>query len=194
MIVTDIKVYNGDTIHKRFAYRYHRDKVIPTGNIIAFRSPMDVTINLIDLEDSLSNDFIWSDDAINFCWELPLCNNGFGAVAFQRLFNTQIANILHSLINAPIEMRGDDLIVHKTHEQGGIAQPYGKASVSITHVKDGAALGHTAINIKSGKKAPAFAFSTHLTDEQIQKFMMDVCSIFYALADELFVASSKVQV
>ena len=25
-----------------------------------------------DLEDKLSNDFIWSDDAMNFIWEIPI--------------------------------------------------------------------------------------------------------------------------
>jgi len=192
MIIPDIKVYNGDTIHSRFAYKYFRDKTLPIGNIIAFRAPMDVTINLIDLEDSLNNDFIKSDDAINFCWEIPnLCP--LGAVAFQRLFNTQIANLLSSkYIHKPIEVDGDDLIVHAEHTQGGITQLKGKSSVSITVSRNNIALGHTGINITAGKSAPAFAYSTNLTDEQATAFMNDVVAMFYPLVDDLFIATTKV--
>ena len=39
--------------------------------------------------------------------------------------------------NTPIEVDGDDLIVHKEHDQHGIVQQKGKCSVSITHIKDG---------------------------------------------------------
>jgi len=192
MILTDQKIYNGDLIHSRFAYKFFRKKVLPIGNIVAFRAPMEVTINLIDLEDSLSQDYIYSDDAINFCWEIPnLCP--LGAVAFQRLLNTQIANILsQKYIKKPIEVDGDDLIVHAEHTQGGIVQSKGKSSVSITVSKNNVALGHTGINIVAGKKAPAFAYSTNLTTEQAELFMKDVIEMFYELADDLFVATTKV--
>lgn len=192
MILTDQKIYNGDLIHSRFAYKFFRKKVLPIGNIVAFRAPMEVTINLIDLEDSLSQDYIYSDDAINFCWEIPnLCP--LGAVAFQRLLNTQIANILSTkYISKPIEVDGDDLIVHAEHTQGGIIQQKGKSSVSITASKNNVALGHTGINITAGKKAPAFAYSTNLTDNQVNLFMQEVITMFYELADDLFVATTKV--
>ena len=102
-ILTDQIVYNGDLIHSRFAYRYLRKTVQPSGDIVAFRSPMQVEAEgMVDLEDIISKDFIYSKDAVNFCWEIPnLCP--FGAVAFQRLFNTQIASILYGIINKPIE-------------------------------------------------------------------------------------------
>lgn len=185
--------YDGSLIHKRFAYRFIRKNVVALGSIVAFRAPMAVTTNLIDLEDSLENDFIHSEDAVSFCWEIPLLDNAFGAVAFQRLFNTQIANILHTFIKQRIEVNGDDLIVHAPHEQGGVIQQQGKASVSITYTKDGVALGHTGINIRAGKKAPAFAYSTNLTDQQAVSFMETVCDTFYRLADDIFIATTKVQ-
>ena len=193
MILSDVKIYDGNLIHSRFAYKYFRDKTLPIGNIVAFRAPMHVeAAGMIDTEDILAGDFIYSDDAINFCWEIPnLCP--LGAVAFQRLFNTQIANILsQQFIKKPIEVDGDDLIVHAQHTQGGIVQPKGKASVSITVSKNNVALGHTGINITAGKKAPAFAYSTGLTDEQATKFMEEIVKTFYALSDDLFIASSKV--
>ena len=63
MIIKDIKVYDGPLIHKRFAYDYFRNKTLPIGNIIAFRCPMDVSIDgMIDQEDVLQGDYIYSDD------------------------------------------------------------------------------------------------------------------------------------
>jgi hypothetical protein len=193
MISEDIKVYDGTLIHSRFAYRFFRDKTLPIGNIVAFRAPMKVEAEgMVDSEDVLNNDFIYSDDAINFCWEIPYLDP-FGAVAWQRLFNTQIANILSTqYLNVPIVVDGDDLIVQKEHTQGGVTQQQGKCSVSITYVKNNIALGHTGINIKAGKKAPAFAFSTNLTEQQANSFMSDVIKLFYTLNDDIFIATTKV--
>jgi len=193
MIVNDIKCYDGSLIHSRFAYKFFRNKTLPIGNILAFRAPMKVEADgMIDLEDTLKNDYIYSDDAINFIWEIPNLDF-FGAVAWQRLFNTQLANILSTnYLKAPIEVDGDDLIVHKEHEQHGILQPKGKCSVSITYVRDGAALGHTAINIVAGRKAPGFAYSTNLEDEQVIQFMKDAIDIFYGMNDDMFLATTKI--
>jgi len=191
MIITDQKIYNGDFIHKRFAYKYFRDKVLPIGNIVSFVAPVEVTINLIDLEDSLEKDYIYSDSMVNFCWEIPNLDP-FGAVCFQRLFNTAIANILHKTINKPIEMKGDDIMIHAEHNQGGVHQTKGKASVSITYSKENIAIGHTGVNITAGKNAPAFAFSTNLTPEQATKFQNDVIDTFYSMVDNIFVATTKV--
>lgn len=192
MIVDDIKTYDGAILHNRFAYSYFRNKTLPIGNIIAFRSPMLVEADgMIDHEDVLKNEFIYSDDAINFLWEIPNLES-FGAIAYQRLFNTQLANILHKYIQAPIEMDGDDIIVHKEHEQHGIIQPKGKCSVSITHVKGGAALGHTGINIKAGRRAPAHAYSTNLDDTLVDTFMREVIDMFYGLNDDIFIATTKI--
>lgn len=192
-IRTDILEYSGDTIHSRFSYRYLRNKVMPHGNIIAFRAPMKVEAEgMIDLEDILSNDYIYSADAISFCWEIPHLES-FGAVAFQRLLNTQIANILYQIIKKPVEVSGDDIFIHDTFEgSDGLEHKKGKCSVSITYVKDGAALGHTGINIDAGTQAPGFAYSTKLTDEQATKFMKDVIDAFYSLIDDISVATQKV--
>ena len=193
MIVEDINMYDGNLLHNRFAYQFFRNKVLPIGNIIAFRSPMLVeTEGMIDQEDVLKNEFIYSDDAVNFLWEIPGLEP-FGAIAFQRLLNTGIANILGSkYLKKPIELDGDDLIVHAEHEQHGIIQPKGKCSVSITHVKCGAALGHTGINITAGRKAPSHAFSTNLSDEDARDFMNDVISMFYTMNDDIFIATTKI--
>ena len=193
MIVTDIKCYEGSILHNRFAYRYFRDKCLPIGNIIAFRAPAKVeAAGLIDQEDALNQDFIYSEDMIHFLYEIPLITESFGAVSYQRLFNTNIANILAKYINAPIEVDGDDLMVSKEFTQGGITQQKGKCSVSIVHVKNGAALGHTGINVVAGKKAPAFAYSTNLKDEEVTAFMGDVINLFYQMNDDTFLAGVKI--
>ena len=193
MIIEDIQCYDGNLIHNRFAYKYFGKKTLPIGNIIAFRASMLVEAEgMIDNEDLANNDYIYSDDAINFCWEVPnLCP--LGAVAFQRLFNTQIANILSTnYLKKPIEVDGDDLIVHAEHLQHGIIQQKGKCSVSITYAKDNVAIGHTGINIIAGKKAPAFAFSTNLREDEAVEFMKNVIDIFYEIADDMFIATTKV--
>lgn len=191
MIINDQKIYDGSFIHKRFAYKYFRDKTLAVGNIVSFVAPVEVTLNLIDLEDSLEKDYIYSDSMVNFCWEIPNLD-AFGAVCFQRLFNTNIANILHGVLKKPIQMKGDDIIVHAEHNQGGITQQKGKASVSITYSKENVAIGHTGLNITAGKKAPAFAYSTNLTPEQTVQFQTDVINLYYGMVDNIFVATSKV--
>jgi len=194
MIIKDIQVYDGLLIHKRFAYTFFRKKTLPIGNIIAFRAPMNVQADgMIDNEDVLQNDFIYSDDAINFCWEIPNLDP-FGAVAYQRLFNTQIAGILSNrYLKKPIEVDGDDFMVHDGFEgSDGTLQKVGKCSVSITYSKDNVALGHTGINVNAGRKAPPFAYSTKLDDKQVESFMKDVIDLFYALNDDIFIATTKV--
>jgi len=194
MIIEDIKVYDGPLIHKRFAYDFFRNKTLPIGNIIAFRCPMDVNVSgMIDQEDVLQGDYIYSEDAINFCWEIPMLDK-FGAVAFQRLLNTQIANILSSkYIKKPIEVDGDDLMVHDEFEgSDGTLQKVGKCSVSITYSKDNVAIGHTGININAGRRAPNFAYSTNLSDDDATKFMQDIIDLFYSMVDDMFIATTKI--
>lgn len=191
-MIIDQQVYDGDFIHKRFAYEQFRKKVSPFGNIVAFRAPMYVKENLIDLEDTLTNDYIHSADSINFCWEIPnLCP--FGAVAFQRLLNTSIAHILSEYLDKPIAVDGDDLMVQdkfigsdkKVHEQG-------KVSVSITYSKDNVTLGHTGININAGDKAPGFAYSSNLSDHSANEFMDKVICYFNNEVQDQWIATTKI--
>lgn len=191
-MIIDQPIYNGDLIHKRFAYEFFKKEVSPYGNVVAFRAPMYVSDNLIDLEDSLSKDYIFSDDAINFCWEIPnLCP--IGAVAFQRLFNAAVANILSHIIKLPIEMRGDDMMVYsKFIGSDKTEREVGKVSVSITYSKDNVAIGHTGVNINAGNKAPGFAFSSKLTDEQATGLMQAAINFFNSEIKDMQIATTKV--
>jgi len=191
-MIIDQQVYNGDLIHDRFAYKFFRKEVSPYGNIVAFRAPMYVSDNLIDLEDTLANDYIFSEDAINFCWEIPnLCP--LGAVAFQRLFNTTIAGMLGQLIQRPINMDGDDIMVSDEFiGSDSKKRSEGKVSVSITYSKEDIALGHTGINVQAGKKAPGFAYSSNLNDSQIEAFMDAVIKAFELEVKDQWIATTKI--
>jgi hypothetical protein len=191
-MIIDQQVYNGDLIHDRFAYKFFRKEVSPYGNIVAFRAPMYVSDNLIDLEDTLANDYIFSEDAINFCWEIPnLCP--LGAVAFQRLFNTTIAGMLGQLIQKPINMDGDDIMVADEFiGSDSKKRSEGKVSVSITYSKEDIALGHTGINVQAGKKAPGFAYSSNLNDSQIEAFMEAVIKAFELEVKDQWIATTKI--
>ena len=185
-------VYDGNLIHRRFAYEHFRKEVSPYGNIVAFRAPMYVKDALIDLEDTLSDDFIHSQDAINFCWEIPNLDP-LGAVSFQRLFNTAVANILAGIISKPIIVEGDDLMVQDEFiGSDEKVRKSGKVSVSITYSKDNVALGHTGINIVAGDKAPGFAYSSNLDKKAANYFINAVIEYFNAEVADQFVATTKV--
>lgn len=179
------EIYDGSDIHQRFAYQYFRDKVLPTGNIVAYRAPMLVTDNLIDLEDSLNQDFIYSDDALNFIIEIPNIDL-FGGVCFQRLLMAQIGSLLCGkyLDEAQGYVDGDDVMIKD-------GEDFKKASVSIACQKNNAVLIHIGVNIKAGPKAPSFAFSTNLSDENAEEFMKNVIEMFYMMSRDIFVATTK---
>jgi hypothetical protein len=183
--VTGQNIYDGSLIHNRFAYKFFKKDVSPSGNIVAFVAPMEVTANLIDLEDALNRDFIYSDSAINFVIELPLTNL-FGGVAFQRLFNAQLGSLLSiKYLQKEGYVDGDDIMIRDGEE-------FKKASVSIAAEKNGAILIHVGINIKAGDRAPSFAYSTELTDVQADSFMKETCNMFYEMVHDIFVATTKV--
>ena len=191
-MIIDQQVYDGDFIHERFAYKVFRKEVTPYGNIVAFRAPMFVKDNLIDLEDTLSNDYIYSEDAINFCWEIPnLCP--LGAVAFQRLLNMRIGGVLSQALDKPVNMDGDDIMVQDSFVgNDDKVREEGKVSVSITYSKDNVALGHTGINITAGSKAPGFAYSSKLTDEYVDQFMEAIINIFNDEVRDEWIATTKI--
>ena len=184
--------YDGSLIHSRFAYKFFRDKVTPVGNIISFVAPAKVEAeHMLDLEDVLTNDFIYSESMIHFCFELPMTNL-FGGVAFQRLFNSIVGDILAKSIGEQVEVEGDDIFVRKEFVNKGIVQLRGKSSVSIVTECRGAILGHTGINIKAGDEAPAFAYSTNMSGGQVPAFQSKCTEAFYQTAQSIFIATTKV--
>lgn len=180
-------LYGGVEIHDRFAYKFFKNDVNPLGNIVSFIAPMLVTDNLIDLEDSLNKDYIYSDLAMNFIMEIPN-KDIWGGVLFQRLLNAQVGSLLCSkYLKTEGYVDGDDIMV-------GNEFNVKKASVSIAAEKNGAVLIHLGININAGERAPSFAYSTNLTEDQAYEFMADVESIFYSILRSVFVATTKIVV
>jgi hypothetical protein len=186
--VSGADYYDGSVLHNRFAYKFLKKNVSRGGDIISFVAPMEVTINLIDLEDSINKDYIFSESAINFLIEIPSVDL-FGGICFQRLFNAQLGTLLCSekFCNTEGFVDGDDIMIHDGSE-------FKKASVSIAAEKNGAVLIHVGINIKAGDKAPNFAYSTNLNEEQINLLQAEAVNMFYRLTQDIFVASSKVVV
>jgi hypothetical protein len=183
--VTGADYYDGSVLHSRFAYKFLKKDVEATGDIIAFVAPMEVTTALVDLEDALNQDYIYSESAINFIIELPNVDL-YGAVCFQRLFNTFLGSMLCQITGKEIFVDGDDIMV-----RDGEGDPK-KASVSIAHTVLGASLIHTGINIDAGDKAPDFAYSTNLTPEQVHSFISTAITTFYTTVADIFVATTKV--
>jgi hypothetical protein len=181
--------YNGSLIHKRFGYNFFKKEYNPLGVIIAFRGKMDVTDNLIDLEDKLNNDYIYSEDALNFCWEIPnVCP--IGAVFFQRLFANEIGKHLTNKIYGDliVDVRGDDIMVKQPTDLD-----FGKASVSITKIiENNVAVGHLGLNIKAGNKAPSFAFSLNLDEDKTDHLAKNIKDLFYEMMQDNFIATTKV--
>lgn len=185
--VTGCDYYDGSALHCRQAYKFFRKEVNPLGNIISFIAPMTVIENLIDLEDSLNKDYIYSDSAMNFLMEIP-GKDLWGGILFQRLLNAQVGSLLcEKYLQTEGYVDGDDIMVKWGDE-------HKKASVSIAAEKNGAVLIHLGININAGPKAPQFAFSTNLSEEKALEFMADVEGIFYSILQSVWVATTKVVV
>lgn len=183
--VTECNYYDGSVLKTRFAYKFFKKEVNRQGNIVAFVAPMVVEANLIDLEDSINKDYIYSDQAINLIIEIPDIDL-FGGVCFQRLYNAQLGSLLCTkYLKTDGFVKGDDMMV----VVDGVPK---KASVSIAAHTNNAVLIHTGININAGGRAPDFAYSTNLTDEQAEMFMQDAINVFYNMIHDIFVSTSKV--
>jgi hypothetical protein len=177
--------YNGNVIHNIFAYKFLKKSVTPTGDIISFIAPMEVTDHLIDLEDSMSKDYIYSDMAMQFLIEIPNIDL-YAAICFQRLFNAQLGSLLCSnYIDKPGYVDGDDIMIVDGEE-------HKKCSVSIAAQKNNCALIHTGINIQAGDKAPSFAYSTQLDEIKALTFLQQAENIFLNMSMDIHVAMRKV--
>jgi len=184
--VTEEDYYSGQILHNRFAYKFFKKNVRAVGNIVAFVAPMEVTTNLIDLEDAINHDYIYSDNAINLLIEIPNIDL-FAGVCFQRLYNAQLGSLLCTkYLQQEGFVDGDDIMVKVSDTE------FKKASVSIAARKNDAVMIHVGININAGEKAPSFAYSTNLDDEAATNFMGDAINIFQNMVSDIFVATSKV--
>jgi len=107
---------------------------------VAFVGPCDVTqAGMVDLEDVLNNDFIYSKKMLNFIVEIFGIDLQQGVV-LQRLFTSIIQDKINAVLpNHPVRRRGDDLFYQDT----------AKLSVSICTKSPTSILIHTGLNIDS---------------------------------------------
>jgi len=110
---------------------------------------------MIDAEDVVKNDPIWSDDAINIIAELPFTNIVAG-VALQRLMIRVIAELISVTHTSDclFYTDGDDIM---SVSRDNLTRK--KYSVSIATQSSTSTLIHIGLNITAGKKAPNFAGS-----------------------------------
>ena len=180
--------YDGTQLHPTFAYKLANG----CANAVIFRGPMKVKITeMIDAEDVIKNDPIWSDDAINIVAELPF-TNVVGAVALQRM----MIRVIHDNLNGGIHLRvdGDDLI---SGNYG--SSDYRKYSVSIATQTAHSSLIHIGLNISAGKKAPSFAGDIpniaslpFVTDTDVMNFMCMIADELRKEINSIYSATLKV--
>lgn len=154
--------YTGDELSNHWAYRNFG---ILGDSVVAFMGPCEVDRDrMVDLEDVLNDDYIYSKRMLNFIVEI------FGitlqeGVLLQRLFSSIIQdriNIMNE--NAGIKRRGDDLFYRNT----------AKLSVSICTLSPTSILIHTGLNIDAhGAPVEAAGLTSDLEmDEHIEALAM----------------------
>jgi len=135
--------YDGSQLKHCLAYEY---RTVLGPSICFFIGAADVKDHLVDLEDSLADDFIKSERMAHFIIEIP--NIGIQeAVVWQRLFIRMIAREIGKDIGSlEIEINGDDIMIANE-----------KLSVSIATLSRFSGLIHVGINIHVGKDCPVAA-------------------------------------
>jgi hypothetical protein len=134
-ILKDKIDYDGSQLRSHFIL----EKTGHYGNgAVSFIGAADVKIgHMVDLEDVLGEDFIYSPEMLHFILEFfpaDLSN----IVLWQRLFLLEIYKLLVAEYKLPFILDGDDLYLSDK-----------KLSVSIATVSGVSSLIHTALNIKT---------------------------------------------
>jgi hypothetical protein len=192
--------YNGDQLKSLFPYSISKVK----GDcLVAFFGQMDVrTDHMVDMEDVLQSDYIWSPLAFNMVVEI--FHIGIeSAVLYQRSL-MQIATetlrdflVYHNIASADIKLEGDDIMVKflgpKEDDKYGV---WKKLSVSIATVSHISGLIHSALNVDVDDKIPVPA--TGLRDILIEssiivEYCKEVCNRFKDFVHSVKLASVKVK-
>ena len=141
--------YDGSQLHHAFAYE--QAKALGA-TICYFRGSADVKEHLVDLEDSLADDFIKSEEMWHFIIEIPEATIT-EMVVWQRLFISMCIDSLRNTLTDPtggyrfnLTRNGDDIMLGDS-----------KLSVSIATLSRFSGLIHVGINIKVGEECPVDA-------------------------------------
>ena len=140
--------YDGTHLHHALAYEHSR---VLGPSICYGIGPAEVKEHLVDLEDSLDDDFIRSEKMAHFIIEIPGADIR-ETVVWQRLFIRQIAKRIQDNLSDPgpsylsFDIHGDDIMIENQ-----------KLSVSISTLSRFSGLIHVGINIHVGDGCPVSA-------------------------------------
>ncbi len=161
LFVPDELPYTGEELANHWIYKNFG---ILGDAVVAFVGPCRVDRDrMVDLEDVLNDDFIYSQRMLNFIIEIFGISLQEG-VMIQRLFTSTIQDKINNLLSdAHIKRRGDDLFYQDTQ----------KLSVSICTVSPTSILIHTGINIDAtGAPVEAAGLTSELLMQEIEPFAM----------------------
>ncbi|MGE0201069.1 MAG: DUF366 family protein [Candidatus Melainabacteria bacterium] len=157
--IPDDLAYTGEELTNHWIYRNHG---ILGDAVVAFAGPCQVPLeNMVDLEDVLNDDFIYSKRMLNFIVEIFGISLQEG-VLLQRLFSSIVQDKLNMILpEAHIRRRGDDLFYRDTQ----------KLSVSICTVSPTSILIHCGLNIDAaGTPVEAAGLNSELGMNEIEPF------------------------
>jgi len=140
--------YDGSQLRSQFNYELSKQR---GDSIICFKGPMSVSEHMVDTEDRIEEDFIWSPYAYNFIIEIFHINIET-IILYQRHLMSIITKVLErNLTNDKysVDLNGDDIMVTLSKEKGPR-----KLSVSIATVSHISGLIHTGLNIKVDDTIP----------------------------------------
>lgn len=153
--------------------------------VVCFKGPCDIDMNrMVDLEDVMNNDYIYSTHMLNFIVEV------FGAslregVLIQRLFTSIIQGKINEMMNGDvIKRRGDDLFFADTQ----------KLSVSICTLSPTSVLIHTGLNIDSeGAPVEAAGLTSEMGMEEIDQLAMSCMKTLVEEWEDIKLSCCKVR-
>lgn len=166
--------YTGEELRSLFNYEVYRQK---GDSIVAFIGKMDLKDKMIDMEDVIEGDYIYSPKAVNFIVEL-FHKNIETTVLYQRLLMQIITDCIceFAYFKNKVVREGDDIYYVDKGDKY-------KMSVSIATVSPISGLIHTGINIDVDDKIPVPAYGLgnidvkDLIQEIIMRFIEEYTSI-----------------
>ena len=191
IIPPPVREYTEDFLKSRFANKYLGDqRTLRIGNIISFMSP----ININDIDEQHKPIKLEARQVINFCIEIPEISNYAGACV-QKLFITNTANVIANnyFKDERFEVKNNDIIIHKEHNNGGIQQVNGVISVNQIKNVNGAILIYLGIynQLSSTAFTNPRAFPLQLDETTVGNLMDKVNESFYHLVNAIFLKTAK---
>ena len=193
-IILDPMDYDGSQLHHAFAYE---QKGVLGDSIVSFIGAANVKDHLVDLEDSLKNDFISSKKMLHFIIEIFNISIT-ESVLWQRVLVKEILDVLRvSGRAAPTQFyrKGDDIMITLSPLNCNEMIVPRKMSVSIATLSRFSGLVHLGLNIDVGESCPVPALGLYYlgyNDIEIEKFQRTVLTNFINEFNSIKKATYKV--